>query len=92
MIFNVTRWGSSGGGSGGIDPSGVTALADDVLTGKLFINSSGMYVQGNMTDRGNVNAQIDGLSTPSYTIPAGHHSGSGTVSLTSDIEDFLAAY
>lgn len=91
MIFNVTRWGS-GGGSGGIDPSGVTATTSDVLTGKLFINSSGMYVQGDMTNRGNVNAQIDGLSTPTYTIPSGYHSGNGTVSLTSDIEDFLATY
>ena len=93
MIFNVTTWGSTGGsGGGGIDPSGVTAIAGDVLTGKVFINSSGIYVQGNMNNRGNVNAQIDGLSVPSYTIPEGYHAGSGTVSLTSDIEDFLAAY
>jgi len=90
MIFNVTRWGT--GSSGGLDPSGVTALADDVLSGKMFINSSGLYTQGTMTNRGSVTAQIDGISTASYTIPSGYHSGGGTISLTSDIEDFLSTY
>ena len=33
----------------------------------------------------------DGLTTTSHTIPAGKHSGSGKVSLTSDIENALAA-
>lgn len=92
MIFNVAKWGTSGGGSGGVDPSGTTAVAGDVLTGKMFINSSGIYTQGTLPNRGNVNATIDGIATTSYTIPQGNHGGSGTVSLTSDIEDFLAAY
>ena len=91
MIFNVAKWGTSGG-SGGVDPSGTTASAGDVLTGKMFINSSGIYTQGTLPNRGNVNATIDGIATTSYTIPQGNHEGSGTVSLTSDIEDFLAAY
>jgi hypothetical protein len=44
-----------------------------------------------MPDKGSVNATIDGLTTTSYTIPAGKHSGSGKVSLTSDIENALAS-
>ena len=44
-----------------------------------------------MTDQGTVTATIDGITTSSYTIPAGKHSGSGTVSLTNDIETALAA-
>ena len=39
---------------------------------------------------GAIQATIDGLTTTSYTVPAGHTTG-GTVSLTSDIEDALAA-
>lgn len=38
-----------------------------------------------------VSATIDGLTTLSYTIPAGYHNGSGKVSLTGDIEAALAA-
>ena len=44
-----------------------------------------------MVDRGTITTNIDGLTTTSYTIPAGKHSGSGTVSLTNDIETALAA-
>ena len=36
-------------------------------------------------------ATIDGLTQTSYTVPAGYHSGSGTVRLTGDIETALAA-
>ncbi|HJB57193.1 MAG TPA: hypothetical protein H9714_06540 [Candidatus Flavonifractor intestinipullorum] len=36
-------------------------------------------------------AAIDGLTQTSYTVPQGYHSGSGTVSLTGDIEEALAA-
>ena len=41
-------------------------------------------------DNGTVNASIDGLTVTSYSIPAGYTSG-GTVSLTNDIEQALAA-
>lgn len=92
MIFNVTRWGNSGGGGSGPDLSRVTATANDVLAGKTIINSSGIYVNGTIQNRGAITATIDGISDASYTIPEGYHDGTGTVSLTSDIEDFLAAY
>ena len=73
------------------DVSGVTATAANVLDGTYFVDSTGAMVEGTMPDKGAVNATIDGLTTTSYTIPAGKHSGSGKVSLTSDIENALAA-
>lgn len=48
-------------------------------------------VVGTMPNNNAVAATIDGLTTTSYTIPNGYHSGSGTVSLTNDIEMALAA-
>lgn len=73
------------------DVSGVTATAAGVLTGQAFVNSSGALTQGTMTNVGSHTATIDGLTETSVTIPAGYHDGTGTVSLTSDIEDALAA-
>ena len=43
-----------------------------------------------MVNNGAISGSIDGLSTISYAVPAGYTSG-GSVSLTSDIEDALAA-
>ena len=73
------------------DVSGVTATAANVLDGTYFVDKTGALVEGTMPDKGAVTATIDGLTTTSYTIPAGKHSGSGKVSLTSDIENALAA-
>lgn len=73
------------------DVSGVTATAANVLDGAFFVDKTGAKVEGTMPDKGSVNATIDGLTTTSYTIPAGKHSGSGKVSLTNDIENALAA-
>ena len=71
--------------------TGVTAAAGDVLANKVFVDSTGAEKAGTMTNNGAVAATIDGLTTASYTVPAGYHSGSGTVSLTNDIETALAA-
>lgn len=73
------------------DVSGVTATAANVVDGSYFVDKTGAVVEGTMPDKGAVNATIDGLTTTSYTIPAGKHSGSGKVSLTNDIENALAA-
>lgn len=73
------------------DTSSVTAKAGEVLTGKIFVTADGTVTAGTMVNNGAVKASFDGLTKLSYTIPAGYHSGSGTVSLTSDIEDALAA-
>lgn len=73
------------------DVDGVTAGAADVLANKVFVNASGEEVAGTMANNGAVTASIDGLTITSYTVPSGYHSGTGTVSLTNDIETALAA-
>lgn len=76
------------------DTTGDDGVAADVLYGKKvhsISSGSAVAVVGTMTDQGTVTATIDGITTSSYTIPAGKHSGSGTVSLTNDIETALAA-
>lgn len=73
------------------DVSGVTATAANVLDGSFFVDSTGAKVEGTMPDKGAVSGSIDGLTTTSYTVQAGYHNGTGTVSLTSDIENALAA-
>lgn len=73
------------------DVTGVTATEADVLATKTFVTASGAKVAGTMVNNGAVSATIDGLTTGSYTIPAGYHDGKGTVSLTDDIVNALAA-
>lgn len=72
------------------DVSTVTAGAADVLTGKVIVDATGKPVPGSMPNNGALSLTIDGLTATSVAIPAGYSSG-GTVSLTSDIEDALAA-
>ena len=72
------------------DVTGVTATAADVLAGKTIVNAEGETVQGTIANNGATSGTIDGLTTTSYSVPAGYTSG-GSVSLTSDIEDALAA-
>lgn len=73
------------------DVSSVTAAAGDVLANKVFVAKDGTVTAGSMVNNGAVSGSIDGLNTASYTIPKGYHSGSGSVSLTNDIEEALAA-
>ena len=73
------------------DVSGVTTLQENVLEGNYFVDKNGELKEGSMPDKGAVTGTIDGLTVTSYTIPAGKHSGAGTVSLTNDIENALAA-
>lgn len=72
------------------DVTSVDAVAADVLSGKKIVNKSGTVVTGSMANNGSASATIDGLTVTSATIPAGYTSG-GTISLTSDIEEALAA-
>ena len=73
------------------DVSGVTATAATVLDGSVFVNASGEAVEGAMVNNAAIAATIDGMTTTTYTVPVGYHNGSGTVSLTDDIENALAA-
>lgn len=72
------------------DISGVTATAPDVLDGKIIVTAVGESAEGSMPNNGEISGSIDGLTATSYSVPAGYTSG-GAVSLTSDIEDALAA-
>jgi hypothetical protein len=72
------------------DVSSVTATAADVLTGKVFVTADGSVTTGSMVNNGTVTRTLDGLTVTSVELPAGYLAG-GTVSLTSDIEDALAA-
>lgn len=72
-----------------IDTTDADAVAADILDGK-FAYVDGKKVDGSMPNNGSVTATMDGLTQTSVTIPAGYTSG-GTVSLTSDIEEALAA-
>lgn len=71
------------------DVSGVTAIPSGVLNGAWYVDSSGNKTRGEMPMNGDTSATIDGLTTTSVTIPAGHTMG-GTVSLTNDIETALS--
>lgn len=72
------------------DVTGVTTTASHVLVGDYFVDSTGAKIEGTMANNGDTSGSIDGLTATSMTIPAGYTSG-GTVSLTTDIEEALAA-
>lgn len=72
------------------DVTGVTAAGADVLDGKKIVAADGSVIEGSMANNGATGGSIDGITTTSVEIPAGYTTG-GTVSLTSDIEDALAA-
>lgn len=72
------------------DVTGVTATSPDVLYGKTIVTEDGDVV-GSMVDQGAIVGSINGLTQTSYSVPKGFHNGNGTVNLSSDVEDALAA-
>ena len=60
--------------------TGGDAVAADVLSGKTFTNDNGSQT-GSMTNNGAVSQSLS--AGQSYTIPAGYHNGSGTVTALS---------
>lgn len=77
-----------------VDSTSATALAENILSGKTAYigdgEGNGVEVTGSMSNNGNIEETIDGLTVTSYNIPQGYTDG-GTVSLTNDIELALAA-
>ena len=63
------------------DVSSVTAVAGDVLAGKIFVTSSGAVTTGEMPNNGAVNKTLT-AQEQNYTIPKGYHSGTGSVSIS----------
>lgn len=66
-----------------------TATAEQILAGATAY-VQGEKVEGTMANNGDVTKTMDGITVESVTIPAGYTTG-GTISLTSDIADALAA-
>lgn len=72
-----------------IDTTDANAEASHILiTKSAYVN--GKKVDGTMPNNETITGTIDGLTETSYTIPAGYTAG-GTVTLTDDIEQALAA-
>lgn len=63
------------------DVSSVTVTAPDMLAGKIAVGTDGKQVVGTMPDNGAFTRTLD-AETPSVTVPAGRHSGAGTVSVS----------
>ena len=75
--------------AGYITTTDATATADSILQDQTaYVN--GEKITGTMANNGAVSTTLDGLTATSVTIPAGYTTG-GTISLTSDIEEALAA-
>ena len=65
------------------DVSGVKVTKDQVLTGAVFVTSTGEQLAGEMPNNGTVSQTLHGTLV-SYTIPMGYHSGSGIVKIVLD--------
>lgn len=75
------------------DATNADADQDDILVGKkavVLVDDEATLITGTMANIGEIEGEIDGLTSMSYTISAGKTSG-GSVVLTDDIENALAA-
>ena len=75
----------------GHDVSGVTATADKVLSGSVFVDANGAEVTGTMPDKGKTDITLNGITTNSVAIPQGYHNGNGAVTLDGNIKDEVSA-
>lgn len=67
------------------DVTSVTAGAGDVLTGKVYVTKDGVVTTGTMVNNGAVSKTLD-VTTITYTIPKGYHSGTGKVTIILEIK------
>lgn len=86
LLSGVTAHGADGAPITGTcaydsDTSNDTLTAAEALTGKTF-HARGTAYTGTMPNNGAVSGTISAVDTP-YTVPAGYHDGSGTVSIDS---------
>lgn len=72
------------------DVTSVTAEAGDVLTGKMFVDAAGKVTAGTMVNNGSV-AKTLTADAPSYTVPAGSHSGEGVVKIVPEAKTVTPA-
>lgn len=64
------------------DVSSVTAVDSDVLANKIYVDDEGNVKAGTMPENGTVSRTLDATTgNQSFTIPEGHHSGSGAVNI-----------
>lgn len=66
------------------DVSSVNVTAADMIAGKVAVDATGKQLVGTMPDNGAFTRTLD-AETPSVAIPAGRHSGAGSVSV--DLEE-----
>lgn len=65
------------------DVTAVTATAADVLATKVIVDATGKVTTGTMPNNGAVSKTLDATTT-SYAVPAGYHSGTGSVSIVTE--------
>lgn len=65
------------------DVTAVTATAADVLATKVIVDATGKVTTGTMPNNGAVSRTLDSATT-SYAIPAGYHSGTGSVNVVTE--------
>lgn len=65
------------------DVTAVTATAADVLATKVIVDATGRVTTGTMPNNGAVSKTLDSTTT-SYAIPAGYHSGTGSVKIVTE--------
>lgn len=71
--------------AGAVTLPSTTASADDILSGKIAVDSNANTITGTMPNNGTVSktlAPTSSSTTATYTIPKGYHSGSGTITVT----------
>lgn len=65
------------------DVTAVTATAADVLATKVIVDATGRVTTGTMPNNGAVSKTLNSATT-NYAIPAGYHSGAGSVSIVTE--------